>query len=199
MERGAGVTLAEARVVIEGQQRRIAQLERELGRRPTKAALLRVARRIEALAGGTKPPKLRPVSTLVAQTLAVVAKELGVTVGRLTWSQSGRDIELRHRAMWLLRRLGCSLSEVAGALRCHHTTVLYALRVIASRREWDDRLARDLDSHVARMSPGLVARNPGRPTGNQQLTGDTGGVAATMRDLHTTSHRGPTSHAPSIV
>lgn len=108
----------------------------------------------EELLGPLVP--FRKVSVEAIQ--AAVSRHFGLTVGDLKSERRGRDVTLpRQIAMYLSRTVAsASFPSIAEKFDRDHSTVMYAVRIIETRREADTSLARvliDLDVELREQPP----------------------------------------------
>lgn len=80
------------------------------------------------------PPQARVVCRLVAERYWLTPKELRQK------TQRPRISRPRMVAMWMLRDLGWSYPEIAEVFRCHHTSVIYAVRLVSREMSQRDEL-----------------------------------------------------------
>lgn len=119
----------------------------ELQRRkvPLVSAYLDTSPPVQAVESAPKKPKRLSIFALqlarphnAQRILEAVAARSGFTVETLLGKKRQMRIAgARHLAAWLMRRDGMSYPEIAEAMGCDHTSIMYAVSRIEAEREAD--------------------------------------------------------------
>lgn len=130
-------------VVSPAQAKAVADLQEEVAQ---------LARKLKALVQEDESPLLMP--SRIKPVIRAVAKFYGVTVGDLVSFRRNEEIvRPRHVAMYLARQLTKhSLPRIGRALDRHHTSVLHGCRQIATLRQQDPQLDREICTLMERLT-----------------------------------------------